>query len=98
MADINIAYLEVRLSGGTGNTDQNASLGGDVSSERVLSQSATAPVNVTGVTIDYAGGNGLGATGVLTWTEPANTLTWTPPSGTIGTAVAIDVANDAKYT
>ncbi len=97
MADINIAYLEVRLSGGAANTDPNAALGGDVSSERVASQSATAPSNITGVAIDYAGGNAAGA-GTLTWNEPANTLQWTPPSGSIGTAVAISVIADGKYT
>lgn len=96
-AAINIAYLELRLSGGTGNTDPNASLGGDVSTERIQSQTATGISNVTGVAIDYAGGNATG-NGTLTWTEPANTLTWTPPSGTIGTAVAIDIAANAKYT
>src|SRR4030066_91278 len=49
---INAAYLEIRLSGGAGNSNQNASLGGAISNTRVLAQSASAPVNVTGVVID----------------------------------------------
>ncbi len=52
MADIAIGDLEVRLSGGGANTDPNAALGGVKSSEIVLSQSATALTNVTGVVIN----------------------------------------------
>ena len=92
---INPAYLELRLSGGTGNTDPNASLGGALSSERVLSQSTTALTNVTGVTIEYAAGNPLGL-GTLTYTASGQTLTWTAFSGGAGTAVA--VGSNGKYT
>ena len=89
-----MADLEIRLSGGAGNTDPNASLGGIISSERVLSQSATAPTNVTGVVINYACGNALGA-GTIAFTNSSTTLTWTPNGGTVGTA--IDVSADGRY-
>lgn len=61
MADIAIGDLQVRLSGGGGNTDPDASLGGVKSSEIVLSQSATALSNVTGVTINNVIGAPVGA-------------------------------------
>jgi len=61
VADIAIGDLQVRLSGGGGNTDPNASLGGVKSSEIVLSQSATALTNVTGVTINNVIGAPIGA-------------------------------------
>ena len=92
---INIAYLELRLSGGSGNTDPNASLGGNVSSERVLSQSTTSLTNVTGVTIDYAAGNPLGA-GTLNYTNTGQLLTWTANTGGAGVPVAVGV--NGKYT
>ena len=60
MADIAIGDLQVRLSGGAGNTDPDASLGGVKSSEIVLSQSSTALSNVTGVVIDNVIGSPIG--------------------------------------
>lgn len=60
MADIAIGDLQVRLSGGAANTDPNASLGGDKSSEIVLSQSSTALSNVTGVVINNVVGAPVG--------------------------------------
>lgn len=91
---ISMADLEVRLSGGASNTDPDASLGGVLSTERVLSQSASAPTNVTGVVIDYACGNAAGD-GTLAYTNSGQTLEWTPNGGSIGTA--IDVSTDGKY-
>jgi len=92
---INIAYLEVRLSGGSGNTDPDLSLGGDMSSERVLSQSASGITNITGVTIAYASGNAVGA-GTLAFNATGDTLTWTPNGGSAGAAVPVGA--DGKYT
>ena len=60
MADIAIGDLQIRLSGGGGNTDPNASLGGVKSTEIVLSQSATALTNVTGVVINNVVGAPVG--------------------------------------
>jgi len=94
MADISIAYLEIRLSGGAANTDPDASLGGDMSSERVLSQSSSALSNITGVTIDFAAGNPEG-TGTLTYTAVGTTLTWQPNGFEAGTPV--DVTGGGRF-
>lgn len=94
---MNLADLEIRLSGGAGNTDPDASLGGIMSTERVLSQSSSAPTNVTGVVLDYAAGNALGD-GTLTFTYvdgTDDTLQWTPNGGSIGAAVVVGA--DGKY-
>jgi hypothetical protein len=88
MPAINGAYLELRLSGGSGNTDPGSSLGGDASSERVLAQSATALSNITGVVIDYAAGNVVGE-GVLTFTAAGQTLKWHASGEADGAAVAV---------
>lgn len=85
---INYAHLEVRLSGGAANADPDASLGGAMSSERVLSQSSTALSNITGVTIDFAAGNPEG-NGTLEYTFSTQTLTWTPFGLDPGTPVAV---------
>lgn len=95
--EVNAAYLEVRLSGGAGNTDPDASLGGIMSSERVYSQSASAPTLVTGVVIDDGKGNALGD-GTLTFIYidgSVDTLQWTPNAGTIGDAVIVGA--DGRY-
>jgi hypothetical protein len=91
-----LGYLETRLSGGATNTNAAKSLGGPMSSQRVLSQSATAPTTITGVTIDDAAGNAEGA-GTLTYTYSATvpSLRWTPPSGSAGTAIT--VSSNGKY-
>ncbi len=94
MSAISIAYLELRLSGGSGNTDPNAALGGDLSSERILSQSHSALSNVTGVVIDYAAGNALGA-GVLAFTFATKLLSWTPNGGSVGPTV--DITASGQY-
>lgn len=89
-----MADIEIRLSGGAGNTDPDASLGGIMSSERVLSQSSPGIVNLTGITINYACGNALGA-GTFSFTKATNIVTWTPFNGTIGSNITI--AADGKY-
>lgn len=86
---ITAADLEIRLSGGAGNTDQNASLGGVMSNSRVLSQSATGISNITGVVINYAGGNAQG-TGTLSYTAIGKLLTWLPAGGLIGAPVGVE--------
>lgn len=91
---MNMADVEITYSGGAGNEDPDASLGGIISSaagKRVLSQSASAPTNVTGVVIDYAAGNTLGD-GTLTFIYvdgSVDTLQWTPQGGSIGDAVVV---------
>jgi hypothetical protein len=85
----NLAYLEHRLSGGAANSNQMNSLGGIISNTRVLSQSATAPSNVTGVVIDDAGGNATGV-GTLSYTHSTVSLSWQAfGEGSAGTPVAV---------
>lgn len=95
---INVADLEIHHSGGAANEAEGASIGGAISTaagKRVLAQSATAPTNVTGVVIDDASGNPLGA-GTLTYTNTGQTLQWKAQGeATGGTAVA--VGTDGKY-
>lgn len=86
---ITAADLEIRLSGGAGNTDQNASLGGVMSNTRVLSQSATGISNITGVVINYAGGNAQG-NGTLAYTATGKLLTWLPAGGLIGSPIGVE--------
>jgi hypothetical protein len=93
--EINIAYQEFRLSGGAANSDQNAALGGAMSSERVLSQSTTALSNITGVSIEYAAGNPTGA-GTLHYVAAGPTLAWQPFNAVVGAAV--NVSEGGKYS
>jgi len=93
----NLADAIIRLSGGATNVVPFDSLGGVMSTVAggiVDSQTATAPTTITGVVIDDANGNALGA-GSLFFDFSAVTLRWTPPSGTAGTAV--DVSSDGVY-
>lgn len=92
--NINLAYLELRLSGGASNTLPGNSLGGVMSSQRVYSKSVSGISNVLGVTLDDAPGCPDG-TGTLTWDATAETLTWTPFGGTAGEAVS--VTEDGRY-
>jgi len=92
---VQLQDLNLYLSGGATNTDPNLSLGGVISGTTVKSELATAPVNITGVTIFDAIGNGIGA-GTLTFTLTGQTLQWTPPGGSIGAAVT--VSTDGRYT
>lgn len=94
MAANNLAYLELRLSGGSSNADPNASLGGVRSSNRILSKSATGISNITGVTVDDAPGSADGA-GTLAFVASGKTLTWTPNGGSAGAAVAL--SGDGRY-
>jgi len=94
MAEINIAYLEYRLSGGAANTNQNSSLGGIMSSQRIFSKSVSGISTITGVVLDDAPGS-IAGNGTLTYTASGTTLAWTPNGGTIGTAQ--DVSSDGRY-
>lgn len=91
---MNLADIHIMLSGGAGNTDPDASLGGVMSSERVLSQLADKGSNILGVTIDYACGNTLG-NGTLSFIYASLTLQWTPYGGSPG--ALIDVSADGTY-
>lgn len=89
-----IEKLEVRLSGGSGNTDPAASTGGIESTTAALSQSATSSTTIPGVTVYDAAGNTVG-TGTLTYTFVDTSLKWTPPGGVIG--VAVNVGTSGRY-
>lgn len=94
---ITVANIELRLSGGASNTAPTASLGGAMSTVaggRILSQTASAPATIGGVTIDDAAGNDTG-NGSLFFDKSASTLQWTPPGGIIGPAV--DVSAGGKF-
>ena len=93
---MDIADIELRLSGGASNTDPAASLGGIISSETVKSQGLSG--TMAGVTLVDGSGNTAG-NGTLTFTYnggTGRTLQWTPPGGSIGAAVVVDT--DARYT
>lgn len=93
---ISVADIEFRLSGGAANTDPLASLGGIVSSQKVLSQVGTGVTNITGVVIDDAAGNAEGA-GTLSYVTATGELTWQAfGEGVAGAAVAVGGA-DGKY-
>ena len=83
-----IGELKHFLSGGAGNSATTASTGGVISSTEILSQSATAPTLITGVTINNAAGNDLGD-GTLSYTSSTKSLTWQPFNGSTGTAVDV---------
>ena len=94
MADPTAADFVLYHTGAGANADPALDLGGDISSVRVLNQTTSGLSLVTGVTIDDALGNAVGA-GTLTYTLSGQTLTWTPFSGSAGTPVA--VAADGRY-
>ena len=94
MADPTLADYVMYYSGGGSNSDPALSIGGAISSSRVLNQSTSGLSLITGVTIDDATGNTPGA-GTLTYTYSGKTLTWTPYAGASGTAVAVGA--DGRY-
>lgn len=93
---MDIAYIEMRLSGGASNADAAASLGGAMSTTTAVrgeSLSGTVP----GVTFLDGAGNPASA-GTVTYTHnggTGRTLQWTPNGGTIGAAVVVDAS--ARY-
>jgi hypothetical protein len=91
-ADVDSASGEVE------NTDPNLSLGGVMTTEVVVGQSAVfAGGGITGVTPVRANGHdpaNLGE-GILQFAFAGTTLSWTPLTGSVG--VAIDVSVDGRY-
>ncbi len=94
MADPTIADYTAYYTGGSANSSTALSIGGAISSTRILNQSTTGLLLVTGVTINDSYGNAVGA-GSLLYTLTGQTLTWTPYGGSAGTAVAITA--DGRY-
>lgn len=90
----NGAYIELRLSGGSANTDPGASLGGAISSEVIRAQTITAST-FGGITYLDAGGNVPTTTARIQYGAPANTLKYSNfSSGDYGAAVDISVDGD----
>ena len=94
MATINLAYLELRLSGGASNQNPAASLGGALSSKRIHSKTASGVANITGIVLDDAPGSANGA-GTLVFSGANKTLQWSPNGGTAGDPVPI--TEDGRY-
>lgn len=92
---ISIGDLQIVLSGGGGNASQAASLGGAISTSKVISQTTTAPNLVTGVTILDAMGNAEGV-GTLKWDTATTSLMWKPFGGTSFNGISI--AASGTYT
>lgn len=88
MADPTLADLAILYSGAGSNSAPNLSIGGAISSVRVLSQTAAALTTLTGCTLDDSLGNGIGI-GTLSFTATGTTLTWQPYGGSVGAAVNV---------
>lgn len=73
-----IEKLKHKYSGGAANANPLLSLGGVMSSEVVVSQTTSSPVNVTGVVIAGSYNNAQGV-GLLSWSPGTNQLSWQPP-------------------
>lgn len=85
---VGLVDLGVFLSGGAGNSDPNLSLGGVISSTRVISQVATPSSPFAGAVIVDGVANTPGS-GTLTYTAATNTFTWAPPGETAGPGVVV---------
>lgn len=88
---ISIGDLQIVLSGGGGNSSQLASLGGAISTSKVISQTTTAPTLVTGVAILDAMGNAEGV-GTLKWDTATSSLLWKPFGGTAFNGLVISAS------
>lgn len=92
---MNVGYLTWEYSGGSGNSNPNNALGGAASGVEVDAQDASAPANITGLSLRYAAGNATGD-GTLSWDATAEELTWQEAGGSTGPAVTI--TSDGRYT
>ncbi len=88
MANANLAELQQYYSGGGSNSVTTASIGGAISSARVLSQSVSSFTTMTGVTVDDAMGNGVGD-GTFVYTASGTTAQWSPNGGALGDGLDI---------
>lgn len=88
MAPINLAYLELRLSGGAANAEPEASLGGVMSSQRIYSKAVTDLCTITGITLDDGPGCANGS-GTLTYSASTQSFVWIPPRGLAGLPTAV---------
>lgn len=89
MAHATLADLHIYYTGGGSNSTPSASIGGAISSTRILAQTASALTTLTGVTINEGRGNGTAGTGTLTWTPSTGLFTWQPYGGSVGSGVSV---------
>lgn len=82
-----IQDVKMYLSGGQANSDAGLSLGGAISTTRVLSQNVTG-LTMDGIAIEYAVDNPTGA-GTLTYTYSGQLLKWASYGNTAGIDVAV---------
>lgn len=92
---MNAGWMTWEYSGGSGNSDPNASLGGAASGVEVDAQDASGFTNITGVSLRYAAGNTTGD-GTLVWDYTVEEMTWQEAGGSVGPAVTI--TSDGRYT
>lgn len=94
MSDPTLADLQLYYSGGGSNSNTTLSIGGAISSARILSQQATGLTTLSGVVIDDALGNNEGS-GTLFYAATTNSLSWQPPLGSTGASV--DVSAGGRF-
>ena len=87
MAHATLADLGIYYTGAGSNSDPALSIGGDISSARILPQSASALTTLTGVTINWGAGNITGGAGTLSYNSSTKKMTFTPYGGSVGTAI-----------
>lgn len=94
LAEKNIRFF---LSGGAGNSDPKASLGGEMSTTELKTKNASKDTNnITGVVLrDVSGDCPDGATGQLDYTAAGTLLKFKKPGGTLGAGV--DVSANGVY-
>jgi hypothetical protein len=97
---IDVHGLEKRLSGGGGNTDPDASLGGAMSTEVILSQETVMSTPIAGVTdIEGRGNSYFGvnpSVGTIGFVFSTTELRFQPPG--FGFGPNVDVSADGRYT
>lgn len=94
---ITINNLKNYLSGGSSNVTPGASLGGAIGTQTnslIKSQTASTPVNITGVVIKDAFGNPEGVGG-LSFVKATNTMAWKPYGQT--TYYGVPTSTDGEY-
>lgn len=98
MAALNASNLQFRLSGGSGNSSPNLSLGGAMSSTVMGSQNASFTTALAGVSISFSGGMTVGATNVIKHEYANSVHTLALMDATDGTyGVAVDVTAGGTF-
>lgn len=95
---INAANLQLRLSGGSGNSNPMLSLGGAMSSTVMTSQNTSALTNVTGVAINFCGNMTVGKSNSIRHTYTASVHTLELMDATDGTyGPVVDVSAGGTF-